>query len=217
MSSMSSAIITPAPGPATVRLALIRTGVELFGLVTVRGELFPTIRSCSIQIRPPEKVAISPHRLRAQKWEAGKAGKSDFIQESVMVREMAHASGLMTIYIEVSAQEEEQYRALLQAIGYWGQTDSFAYCVGIAQMTPDPRECVRPLSAFSNNQLLQPFFSCLLTEFRDRQLTWKEITSRLSAGKAQALRLDVYVWPMVVERWQGESKLLVRRCFIEGV
>jgi hypothetical protein len=32
MSSVASARALPAPGPATVRLALIRTGIEVFGI-----------------------------------------------------------------------------------------------------------------------------------------------------------------------------------------
>ena len=31
MSSMNSASVMPAPGPATIRLALLRTGIERFG------------------------------------------------------------------------------------------------------------------------------------------------------------------------------------------
>jgi hypothetical protein len=55
MSSMSSARVAPAPGPATVRLALIRRGIELFGIEGVRDELFPTIRALSVRVRPPER------------------------------------------------------------------------------------------------------------------------------------------------------------------
>jgi hypothetical protein len=53
MSSMNSALALPAPGPATVRLALIRTGIEVFGLEYVRDELFPQIRAMGIRIHPP--------------------------------------------------------------------------------------------------------------------------------------------------------------------
>ena len=101
MSSAGSAMITPAPGPSTVRLALIQTGIELFGLKTTQHDLFPIIRSAPIQIQPPEKVAISLHRLRAHKWEKGKAGKQDRFQESVILREMAHATEPCTVFIQV--------------------------------------------------------------------------------------------------------------------
>ena len=66
-SSPNSALISPAPGPATVRLALIRVGIEIFGKDVVRGLLFPTIRAASVCIRPPERVAISGQVLKAYK------------------------------------------------------------------------------------------------------------------------------------------------------
>ncbi len=59
MSSANSAPVMPAPGPATVRLALIRVGIEAFGGEITREELFPLLRSAAVRIRPPERVAIS--------------------------------------------------------------------------------------------------------------------------------------------------------------
>lgn len=44
MSSVSTALAMSTPGPATVRLALIRTGIKLFGLEMTRDELFPVVR-----------------------------------------------------------------------------------------------------------------------------------------------------------------------------
>lgn len=41
LSSANSALISPAPGPATVRLALIRASIELFGRDAVCDSLFP--------------------------------------------------------------------------------------------------------------------------------------------------------------------------------
>src|SRR2546423_2086870 len=67
MSSMNSALVLPAPGPATVRLALIRTSIELFGLECVRDELFPQIRAMGTRIRPPEWVAMTAQVLHAYK------------------------------------------------------------------------------------------------------------------------------------------------------
>ncbi len=212
MSSAGSALITPAPGPSTVRLALIQTGIELFGLKITQHELFPIIRSASIQIRPPEKVAISLHRLRAHKWTTGNAGKQDF-QESVILREMAHATEPFTVYIEVPPCEEERFRRLLQAVGYWGKTDSLTYCMSITQHLPDSSICVAPLRTLQSTYSVRQFFACVLTEFRDQQVTWQEIVPKLTSSKNQAFRLDVYVWPMIVEHTLSRSKLLVRHPF----
>lgn len=215
MSSAGSALITPAPGPSTVRLALIQTGIELFGLKTTHHELFPIIRSASIQIQPPETVAISLHRLRAHKWTAGKAGKQDLFQESVILREMAHATEPCIVYIEIPSCEEERFRRLLQAVSYWGRTDSLTYCMSVTQHLPDTNLCVAPLKTLQSNHPVRQFFACVLTEFRDRQVTWKEIVPTLTSSKSQALRLDVYVWPMIVEHKPGGSKLLIRHPFMQ--
>lgn len=67
MSSQHSALAMPAPGPATVRLAVVRTGIELFGIDYVRNELFPVIRAAEMRVKPPEKVAISSQLIRAYK------------------------------------------------------------------------------------------------------------------------------------------------------
>jgi hypothetical protein len=121
MSSMNSAAVMPAPGPATVRLALLRTGIELFGRDRVRDELFPILRSAVVRIRPPERVAISQQRIRGYKWSEDRQ-KRETIQESIIVREMAHASGPMTVFVQVPLESEQRMRPLLHSIGYWGQS-----------------------------------------------------------------------------------------------
>ena len=100
MSSMNSAPVMPAPGPATVRLALVKAGIECFGLEVVRDQLFPVLRSVTVCIRPPERVAISQQVLHAYKWSVDKRRRT-IVQESIIVREMAHACGPMTIFLQV--------------------------------------------------------------------------------------------------------------------
>src|SRR5258708_34571840 len=94
LSSANSALIPPAPGPATVRLALIRASLELFGRDVVRDSLFPWIRAARVLIRPPERVAISGQVLRAYKADEDKGRVA--IGESVVYRQVAHAGGVST-------------------------------------------------------------------------------------------------------------------------
>lgn len=208
MSSMSSALVMPAPGPATVRLALIRTGIEYLGIDIVREEVFPALCTVPIRIRPPERVGISAHRLRVYKWEksGSKGGK---MQESVAVREVAHSSGAMTVYLEVPSHQEAWYCLLLRSISYWGQTHSLTCCTGIMRLAPECGEYAQPLGALGSHRPLQPYFSCVTSEFRDPSPRWEEvILSPLS--RASPLQLDVYVWPLIPIRSSGEGKLLVR-------
>jgi hypothetical protein len=71
---MSSVPIMPGPEPATVRLALMRTGIECYGPDVVRDKLFPILRSAPVYIRPPERVATSQRILRGYKWSEDRAG-----------------------------------------------------------------------------------------------------------------------------------------------
>lgn len=212
MSSMSSAGAMPTPGPATVRLALLRTGIEYVGRDVVRDELFPTLCAMPVRIRPPERVALSQHHLRAYKWETNQAKRYSSLQESVIVREMAHASGPMTISIEVPVDQEALYRTLLRAVGYWGQTDSLTSCVGVTHEALMTGEYAVPFGLVGSTRSHQPFFHCVTSEFRTAQLSWEDVTSPFFRGKnSSPVRLDVYVWPLVHVRQSGEGKLLLRR------
>jgi hypothetical protein len=146
-----------------------------------------------------------PNSIRRAFREKGKQ-----FHEAVIVREMAHAQGPMTVYLEIPSRQEEAYRALLRAIGYWGQTSSLASCTGVREAAPEQGMCALPLSALGSASQLRPFFSCLLTEFRTPSLAWHEVVPAPDSRYAQALRLDIYVWPMLVEHRSGEGKLLVR-------
>ncbi len=215
MSSMNSASAMPAPGPATVRLALIRTGVELFGLNMVRDELFPILRSAAVRIRPPERVAISQQKIRGYKWSEDRQ-KRETIRESMIVREMAQTSGPMTVFVQVPQESEQRMRLLLHTIGYWGQSSSLASCLGVTNTPPVSGECATPLALLYGTLPLRPFFTCLVTEFRSDQLSWDEIVPGDGIQRTQALRLEVYVWPMLTDYRHGMDKLLVRSPLFES-
>src|SRR5260221_13011660 len=110
MSSIASALALPAPGPATVRLALIRTGIEVFGIEYVQSVLFPHICAMAIHIRPPERVALTSHVLRAYKAEE----KTQETNEAPIFREMVHAQGPVTVYIQVPSRLQESFSSILR-------------------------------------------------------------------------------------------------------
>lgn len=215
MSSMSSTMAMPTPGPATVRLALLRTGMEYLGQNIVRGTLFPTLCAMSVWIRPPERVAISQQMLGAYKWGKGQRARKGALQESIMVREVAHASGCMTIYVEIPAELEAPYRTLLRSVGYWGQTDSLTWCVDITPQSPVLSECVVPFGMLGSNRPRHSFFHCVASEFRDARLAWEEVMSLPEKGgtNISPLRLDVYVWPLIIVHATGDGKLFHRSPF----
>jgi hypothetical protein len=213
-SSSNSALVSPVPGPATVRLALIRVGLELFGRDVVRDSLFPWIRAASVLIRPPERVALSGQVLRAYKADAEQGSVS--FGESVIYRQMAHAEGSMTVYVELPLEERERWETLLRSVGYWGQASSFATCLDVSERAPLTNECAQPLRALAEQSMLRPFFSCVLSEFRDAHVTWQEVVPFDGSHTRMArhpLKLEVYVWPLQLVKQNGQNTLLIRSPF----
>jgi hypothetical protein len=90
ISSSVAARALPTPGPATVRLALVRVGFELFGEETTREVLFPTIRTMAVRIQPPEQVAFSWQTIRGHK--ATSKRDAVILNEAPTEREMAQKS-----------------------------------------------------------------------------------------------------------------------------
>jgi len=102
---------------------------------------------------------------------------------------------------------------MLRAIGYWGQSSSLASCIGVYESSPDPKECVTSLRNWKSHRPLEPFFSCILLEFRNGALSWGQVMPVVGAQKVETLTLDIYVWPLVISEQHGRGKLLLRRAF----
>jgi hypothetical protein len=215
MSSMSSTRAMPAPGPATVRLALVRTGIELFGLERTRDELFPVIRSAHICIKPPEKVALSMHMIRLYKGNANRPRGEGHLDESIACREVAHASGLMTVYLQTPICHADCCRTTLRSVAYWGQANSLAWCVQVYSAAPQDGEVAVPVRSLSASYSIRQFFSCIVSEFRDTQVEWDEVMPGLRTGKMDAIRMEVYLWPMTMDLRHGGGKVLCRHAIGE--
>ena len=184
-----------------MRLTLIRTGIEVFGLDYVRDELFPHIRAMEIRIRPPERVALSAQVLHAFKVDE-RAGGTQY--------------STAPISREVPSQDTGLWTELLKAIGYWGQSSSLAYCTRVYRGSPDQKECVTILRNWKSHGLLEPFFSSIMSEFRAGTLSWDKVMPVVGAQKVETLKLDIYVWPMVITEQHGRGKLLLHRAFAEA-
>ena len=111
---------------------------------------------------------------------------------------------------QVPEDFEQWLRVVLQAIGYWGQSSSLASFLGVTNSSPAAGESVLPLSQLDGTFPLRPYFSCLATEFRSDRLSWCDIVLGDDVQRTEALRLEVYVWPMITEYRHGAQKLLVR-------
>lgn len=126
------------------------------------------------------------------------------------MREMAHAAGPMTVFLQIPKDAEHRMYRLLQAVGYWGQSSSLTSCLGIRSTTPLPGECAFPLDLLDDTAPVGPYFSCPVTEFRSHQLSWEDVVPGGKMPKMSVLRCDIYVWPMVMDYRHGTQKVLVR-------
>jgi hypothetical protein len=213
MSNMSSAQAMPAPGPATVRLALIRTAIEVFGIDDTRDTLFPIIRSAEVRIRPPEKVAFSTHLLTMYKTGNEMSGRVRYVK-TVGYREMAQASGTMTVYLQILTPFASRFTTLLQSVGYWGQGSSMTWCTQVDCIAPQAGEFAIPFATLEPSLRVKERFSCLVSEFRDSHIEWKEIVPSQELKESSAVRLELYVWPLrVIERHSGAKLLHYRSLY----
>jgi hypothetical protein len=208
LSSMSNTRGMPAPGPATIRLALVRTGIELFGLEHTRDELFPVIRSAEIRIKPPEHVAFSIQVVRAYKWNANPPRPQSGVEESIICREVAHASGPMTVYLQTPGRQVEDCCWALKSVAYWGQASSLTWCTRVQPATPQDGEVAVPFRSLNVAYPIQRFFACIVSEFRDAQVEWEEVMPVLRTGKANAIRMELYLWPLVIGEQHGSDRIL---------
>lgn len=213
LSSMSSVQATPGPGPATIRLALIRAGCEIYGRSYVREKLFSVIRAAEVRVRPPERVAVSQHLLRVYKARPDQVLTAESLVESLQYREVAQAQGMLSVYIQVPEECVDTFRELLQSIGYWGQTDSLTTCWEVESAIPDQDECACPLRILGGEIRLGAFFVCVLAEFRAPTLAWEEVVPDGQAGEGDPLHREVYIWPLQQLSHYAGSKMLIRRPF----
>jgi hypothetical protein len=212
MSSITAAQALPTPGPATVRLALLRTGFELFGEDATREHIFPIVRAMAVRIQPPERIAIGQQRLRGYK--ATKKHETITIKESPILRDMAHCAGSLRIGINVPSADEPLFRELFTGIGYWGQASGLAWCTDIGQETLAVTSCIAPLQSISRTQQIRGLFTGLATEFRQAAVAWQAVVPALHERQSCALHPNVYVWPLQVIE-QRSTGIVLERCSIE--
>jgi hypothetical protein len=208
VSSPQSAQCTPVPGPATVRLALIRAAIELYGVAQTRDLLFPIIRNSDVAIRPPAKIGISPHLLRLYK--ANAAGS---LQESIGYREFAHAEGVLTVYLTVPAEYQAVFTDLLCAVGYWGQGSSVVTCLRVITAAPLCGEIIRPLSEMSAYPLGQ-YASIFLTDWITENASWTAVTQANGKTLPSFTTPALFILPLqICERQSAGFRF--ERCSLE--
>ncbi len=208
LTSISSAKTQPAPGPATIRLALIKASIEFYGIEFTRTDVFPIIRAAKIIIRPPENIGISTELFHIYKHQG--QGKNHELVESIAYREHANAIDNLTIYIKLIDSSPELIEPLFMGIRYWGQLNSMACCVKISEDQPRLEECAVPLTGLVTKIPPGPFYRSYVTEFRDQNITWKEIMPEKRQNRGP-FKLVLIIWPLTINQRDIHGFRLIRR------
>jgi hypothetical protein len=206
VSNPNSARALPAPSPATIRLALIRVGFELFGVHKVCDELFSVICAAPIAVSPPKRVAISPQLIRLYKMTSNGS-----FHQSIAYREYAVAEGSMRIYLQVPSDLRSVFVTLFSGIGYWGKSDSLVHCMAVQEAEPEPGSVACPLEYLDPKLQIRRYYTTFVTVFRDAYVQWNEIVSGASRSLNRPFSLHLYVWPLVIHEHHSGGLLLVRR------
>lgn len=202
LSNPFSAQTLVVPGPSTVRLALVRVAVELFGQVRTRESIFSVIGQLDVAIRPPKGIGVTSHILKAYK-----VDRRHQLVDSIAYREFAHAEGVITVFLKIPTTYRKVITELLYGIGYWGQANSFASCMRVFENEPKFNEIIQPLSAINPRRSLD-FLTAFVTEWDESQITWEIITAT-EESKTPVLRPTLYSFPLRISEQLSTSYRLV--------
>jgi hypothetical protein len=187
----------PVPGTATVKLALLRVAIEMYGLEYTRQRIFEVIRAIDVHIRPPAMIGISGQFLKTFKNRSDNKGD---VQMSVVHREHCQTLDNMTIYVRCNMNVKNMLETLLMSIGYWGQGNSFAYCLSVQSSEPRLSECATKLSSISTIGL-KGYETCYLNDL-DVHATWDDILT------GEGISLALYVLPIRIAEQKRKGRVL---------
>lgn len=203
-SSPHNAQTLPAPSPVTVRLALIRKSLEIWGVEFTQDVLFPEIMKAKLYVEPPSGVGVSMQLLKASKTK----DPSKPFADSLMYREFCHADGCLVIYLQVTKEMRAHFKRLLCSIGYWGRADSFTTCMKVVVKKPDMSRVIRPLEEISHAERLQNLERGIALQAIDENISWADLCD--NKALMNAIKKSVVSFGLQVIERHGTSRLLRR-------
>lgn len=136
---------------------------------------------------------------------------SGHLEEAPIYREVAHTCDTLTIYLEVPVDSVPVYQHVLEAIGYWGTSDSLAWCQQVYHAQPQRAECLMPLDAVPHTAPIRHFFACFVTDLHNKDtITWEELTGATSTTHKQCITAYISVWPMIIREQRRTGTILER-------
>ncbi len=192
----------PTPGPATVQLAMIRTGIELYGLDGTRRQLFPSIVASRPLMQPPLRVGIGDQLSTILK-----AKDDGGLESGVGYRETCHADGQIQVFVRVPLRQSGMFKEVLNGIGYWGQGHGFASCTEVQETEPVDGTYAVAFESITSSHQLRSYFTAFVTELTGTDVKWSDVVSDDFSEQCQHLRLRLYVWPLVACEHRGNGRL----------
>jgi hypothetical protein len=233
--SAQFAVGSPIPSPAAVKLALVDTAIRWSGDVNEGRRIFDIIKTASICVVPPPRIArfrafikrLKPDKVVAcanhpsyrvsAKLRRNRRPACPFcgtipdvnlpiLEESTGVRDYFLLDGPLSVFIEVPQSDAAYVTWLLQRIRRFGTSDSICWCVAVCFESPDQALCPQRFGDQSHAQ------GGLVVRLSD--LTQQSQFNGFDPfrGNVQQARLEkaVYVLPLRVRR-SGETWAILER------
>jgi hypothetical protein len=233
--SAQFAVGSPIPSPAAVKLALVDTAIRWSGDVNEGRRIFDIIKTASICVVPPPRIArfrafikrLKPDKVVAcanhpsyrvsAKLRRNRRPACPFcgtipdvnlpiLEESTGVRDYFLLDGPLSVFIEVPQSDAAYVTWLLQRIRHFGTSDSICWCVAVCFESPDQALCPQRFGDQSHAQ------GGLVVRLSD--LTQQSQFNGFDPfrGNVQQARLEkaVYVLPLRVRR-SGETWAILER------
>ncbi|NJE06353.1 CRISPR-associated protein Cas5 [Thermococcus sp. M36] len=139
--SSQYALALPLIAPSTIKLAIVSMAIRMSGKVSEGKRIFGYIRDAKVGIKPPKEIAINSvfvKRLKKKKDQSG-------FQQSFGVREYAHFSGDVEVYMGLPDDVPEEVKHYAKHIRYFGTSDSLAYVKRVEWVNEPPQRIVFPV------------------------------------------------------------------------
>ncbi len=135
---------------------------------------------------------------------------SNRISQTFGIREYAHFSGPLNIFIDVK-NEKNLIIDILKRIKYFGTSDSLVFCKSVSEQVPDENACVKCLESLSGEgSVLLGDLALLLADFK-KDISFKDINPYEKVRNRDPYLLSSYVFPIKLERegknWVIYSKI----------
>ncbi|MEW6571781.1 MAG: hypothetical protein AB1390_11540 [Nitrospirota bacterium] len=205
--SPSYALTSSIPSPAALRLALVDAAIRSTGKVSYGEGIFEIVKSATLEIEPPEKVAVLKFFIKRLK--PSKSKEKSF-EESFGVREYCHFVDPLKVYLKISEREDEVAN-LFRILRRLGTTDSIARGKAKREDKEPPFSLTcketKDLKPEASNLARRPVST--LNEIKP-DAKFSQVNPYAKGKRGNPYIQKIFVLPLIVER-RGKNWVLYRK------